>query len=434
MLLYQTSYPQYCEILSGIVNFRLVFLFGSPYTEKWEGMGMDYLAFSKKYFSATGIPANLYKDGHVLYSSLGELLGIEPQDAWTIYEPDRNPEFSAINPNLEYGHIRIEGTGYDLFLGPIFTSPVSEELVHEYFVDSRTPPEHQEAVAEMLYAIPINSHPHFVRMLTLLHYVLNGKEVRIEDFYAEDEAKTVQRSAAALEKSIESKENETRHNSYDFERKLYHVIAQGDPKRLKSFLESSQEIPTMGKVARTPLRQAKNIFIELATKVGMLGAIPGGVDVERTYQLVDLYILECEQLQTIDEIKRLQYIMLMDFCKRAGEAQLPEGISAEIYRCMTYIQSHTNEPIGIEDVAEEIHRSSSYLMRRFKAELGMSVGDYITKCKLEEACDLLVYSEHSLAEISAYLGYSSQSYFQNVFKKQFGMTPMQYRKQNRRSG
>ena len=64
----------------------------------------------------------------------------------------------------------------------------------------------------------------------------------------------------------------------------------------------------------------------------------------------------------------------------------------------------------------------------------MSVGEYITRCKLQEACDMLVYSDRTLAEISAYLGYSSQSYFQNVFKKRFDMTPMQYRKQNRKLG
>lgn len=83
-------------------------------------------------------------------------------------------------------------------------------------------------------------------------------------------------------------------------------------------------------------------------------------------------------------------------------------------------------------MAAQVHLSSSYLMRRFKAETGMRVGDYITKCKLEEACDLLVYGERTLAEISAYLGYSSQSYFQNVFKKQYGITPMQYRKRHRK--
>ena len=43
-------------------------------------------------------------------------------------------------------------------------------------------------------------------------------------------------------------------------------------------------------MANTPLRHAKNLFIATTTKVGMLGAIPGGLDIEKTYQLMDLYI------------------------------------------------------------------------------------------------------------------------------------------------
>ena len=140
---------------------------------------------------------------------------------------------------------------------------------------------------------------------------------------------------------------------------------------------------------------------------------------------------ECEQMQTAADVRRLQYVMLMDFTRRCGAAKLPEGVSEEVYRCMSYIQSHTNMPLGVEDVADQIHRSSSWLMRRFRAELGMSVGDYITKCKMDEACELLTYSDRTLSQISAYLGYSSQSYFQNVFRKQLGMTPMQYRRQGR---
>ena len=60
-----------------------------------------------------------------------------------------------------------------------------------------------------------------------------------------------------------------------------------------------------------------------------------------------------------------------------GAAKLPKGVSAEINRCMNYIQSHTNGTVTVEDVAAQVHRSSSYLMRRFKAETGMRVGDYI---------------------------------------------------------
>lgn len=397
------------------------------------GVGLDYLAFCKKLFSATGIPVVLYHEGHVVYSALDELLGTQPKDEWTIYTPTRNPEFSAINPDLEYGHIRVEGTGYDLFLGPVFTSPVTEALVREFFVDTKTAPEHQEAVAELLYAIPITSHPQFIRYLIFLHLCLNHKEITIEDFYAESETVANERGTKILNKAVEAKENEQRRSSYAFELELYHRIQAGDPDRLKRFLEQTQQFPDEGKTARSPLRHAKNTFIGLTAKVGVLAAIPGGMDAERVYQLTDLYMMECEQMQTLEEIHRLQYIMLMDFCERCGAAKLPKGVSQEIYRCMTYIRSHTNAHIGVEDVAQEINRSSSYLMRRFKAELDMSVGDYITKCKLDEACDLLTYSDRSLAEISAYLGYSSQSYFQNVFKKQFGITPMQFRKENRKA-
>ncbi len=393
---------------------------------------MDNIAFCKHFFAATGIPTVLYFEGHIVYSALAEHLSLQPKDDWIIYTPSRNPEFASINPDLEYGHVRIEGTGYDLFIGPLFTVPVTEELAREFLEDSKVPPEYWEAAKEILYGLPAGSHPQFIRYLRFLHLCLNHKEADTEDFFAEESNRSADRSARALHTAVAAKEDESPQNSYDFEKKLYRVIELGDTDRLRMFLEKTQEFPREGKIARTPLRQAKNILIGVAEKAGLLGAIPGGVDVERVYQLMNLYILECEQMQTIDEVRRLQYIMLMDFCQRAGQARLPKGISAEIRQCMNYIQSHTNEALAVADVAAQIHRSSSYLMRRFKAETGIKVGDYITKCKLEEACDLLVYGERSLAEISAYLGYSSQSYFQNVFKKQLGITPTQYRKQHQK--
>lgn len=165
-----------------------------------------------------------------------------------------------------------------------------------------------------------------------------------------------------------------------------------------------------------------------AAKAGMLGAIPGGLDIEKTYQLMDLYIQECEKLQTIGDVKYLQYSMIQDFCRHTSDAHIPEGISSEVYTCMNYIRCHTNESLGIEDIAWQIHRSRSYVRKRFKEELGINIGAYIARCKLEEAKALLTYSDKSLTEISNYLCFSSQSYFQNVFKKKYGLTPMQYRK------
>lgn len=138
-------------------------------------------------------------------------------------------------------------------------------------------------------------------------------------------------------------------------------------------------------------------------------------------------IQECEQLQTLKEINDLQYQMLFDFCEKAGETHIPSGISADIYACMNYIRSHTNEAIRLEDVAAHIDRSTSFIAKKFKSELGFNPGAYISRCKLEEAKSLLTFTEKSLTEISNYLCYSSQAHFQTAFKKKYGMTPRQYR-------
>ena len=149
---------------------------------------------------------------------------------------------------------------------------------------------------------------------------------------------------------------------------------------------------------------------------------------------IDYYIQECEHQDRIEHIERLQYSMVLDFCQRCADTHIPAGVSPDVYRSMMYIRNHTNESLSIEAVAAHVHRSPSYLMKHFKSELGVHMGAYITRCKLEEAKSLLAYSGKTLAEISSYLCFSSQPYFQNVFKKQYGLTPLAYRRQMRGGG
>ena len=164
--------------------------------------------------------------------------------------------------------------------------------------------------------------------------------------------------------------------------------------------------------------------------IGMMAAIPAGMDAELTYQLIDSYVLDCERAATVPEIDRLQLSAAMDFCRRLGELRLPAGISREVYTCMSYIRNHVNTPLSLDDVAASIGRSVSYTGNLFKKETGQTLGNYIAECRLEEAKSLLYYTDMTLAEISSYLCFSSQSYFQNVFKKEYGVTPMQYRRQH----
>ncbi len=391
---------------------------------------MDYISFCRNFFAATNIPVSLIKNDKPVYSALGEMLSVPPPSPaqWELFPLERNPVFCALTPDIEYGRVHVDGTDYDIIVGPAFSVPLTDQLIRQCMREFMLTSDYREQLAECLASIPRTSQLQFAKYLAFLYQCLNHKEADIDDFFGEDKANMTERNQRQINQRVDDAENATLHNSYQFELEMYQHIKEGNVPRLKEFFNSNTILIKEGKLASSPVRHAKNLFIITASKVGVLGAIPGGVDVETTYQLIDFYIQECEQLQTMEEISRLQYMMVLDFCQRAGDTHIPEGVSSEVYQCMNYIRSHTNEPISIDDVARQAHRSSSHMMRRFKEELGFQIGAFITRCKLEEAKSLLTYSEKSLAEISNYLCFSSQSYFQNVFKKQYGITPMQYRK------
>lgn len=389
---------------------------------------MDYIQFCKNYFSITGIPTHFADSGGVLYSTLSDQMQTNAVSPVAIYPAEKNPEFRSLSPDIVYGSVQIESTGEYIFLGPVFSVPLTEELIRQFMREGSTPLDRKEELTEILASIPRLTHTQFCEHLVFLHQCLNNKEITVPDLLSLAIPNQSEQDEAHLDSIVKNMESKELHNTYYYEMNLYQHVRNGNVNELNEFLSSTHFIPKSGSLARTPLRHAKNLFITFAAKLGISGAIPGGVDIEKTYQLMDLYIQECEKLQSIESIHALQYSMLIDFCRRSGETKIPDGISPEVYICINYIRSHTNEPISVNDVAQQIHRSPSYIMKKFKTELGFTIGAFITRCKLEEAKSLLTYSPKSLAEISNYLCFSSQPHFQTLFKKQYHITPLEYRK------
>lgn len=80
---------------------------------------------------------------------------------------------------------------------------------------------------------------------------------------------------------VEDKEEGNVHNTYYFELELYQIIKNGNTDALKKFLSATRAPLKEGKMAGAPLRHAKNLFISAVVKAGIMGAIPGGVDIEK---------------------------------------------------------------------------------------------------------------------------------------------------------
>ena len=177
------------------------------------------------------------------------------------------------------------------------------------------------------------------------------------------------------------------------------------------------------------MRQAKNIFLGLVSLVGKTAAIPGGMDDEEAYTLIDLYAQECEQAPTVEAVKLLQYNMLLDFTQRVAREKLPPHLSPEIAQCVQFLRGHLFGTVGIDEAAGWVGKSRAWLTRKFKEEMGQSFGEFQSYLRTQEAKRLLRYTDISLSEIAGMLGFSSQAYFHSFFKKAVGMTPSEFRKQ-----
>lgn len=93
-----------------------------------------------------------------------------------------------------------------------------------------------------------------------------------------------------------------------------------------------------------------------------------------------------------------------------------------------YINNHFREEISLELLNEKAFMNKFYLVHAFKQYKGISPINYLIQLRIKEAKELLSTTNYSISQISESSGFSSQSYFSQVFKKETGMTPNEYRK------
>ena len=91
------------------------------------------------------------------------------------------------------------------------------------------------------------------------------------------------------------------------------------------------------------------------------------------------------------------------------------------------INERYSELLGIDELAEGLQVNKSYLIRRFKKEVGVPPGRYLQTIRVGRAKKLLTKPQYTLEVIAALCGFSCANYFCKVFKKETGETPTAFR-------
>lgn len=110
---------------------------------------------------------------------------------------------------------------------------------------------------------------------------------------------------------------------------------------------------------------------------------------------------------------------------------LPDGQSTgdrRLYEVLEWIRHHIKENISLDDVADAFHYSKVYLARYFKSKMGITMQQYIARCRISAAKKLLCETDKTVREIAFSLGFPDDKYFLRLFKQCEAMTPKQFRR------
>lgn len=92
-----------------------------------------------------------------------------------------------------------------------------------------------------------------------------------------------------------------------------------------------------------------------------------------------------------------------------------------------YMNKNYSSPIKVQDIARFINIHPTYLQKLFKKEMKCTIVSYLNTIRINYSKQYLLNSKYLITEIPYYVGINSAQYFINLFKKETGMTPLQFR-------
>ena len=365
---------------------------------------------------------------------LNPLYKNEKQNLFTVleFEPEKSYSNPVIRKTYFYeNYILISVVHDDLFEGTVIIGPSLPYVLFEQKINGLINDFHvfaqREQVVHYYHSTPVIPYEKLLKVSVMAFFLITQTLISSETVTKQN----LDRGQLGDSKDHKLFTNTTKreqphavHHDPLLEKKLLSIIREGRVEELKSFTKMEEE--STGVLSKSSyIRSKKNVTIAgitLATRA----SIEGGLHPEIAFSLSDRYIQRLEDLKTIKEIDHLAGEAFFTFTEKVRQVK-EDRFSITITNCKNYIYNNRYEKLTHDDVANQAELSHSYLSILFKKEVGISVSDYIQRVKIDEAKNLIEYTNTPLSEIGSLLNFSDQSYFTKVFKKHTGITPKQYK-------
>jgi len=259
----------------------------------------------------------------------------------------------------------------------------------------------------------------------MANYIVNAawqsmqrkKELELQQTLLNDEI--------ATRKSLEEKLNSQSLNYYiEKEKSLVGKIRLGDLDECRRIFKVMLA-DILADQEKNSLAVVRARVFELVVVVSR-ASVEAGVNSERPMGINAAFLQELGTCYSTEEINTAALKVLERYFKEIQTNSKTKNRLA-IEGIKGFIRNNYNRNLTLEEIADSVYLSPYYVSRIFKESQSITVMDYVTRVKLDEAKKMLGNTRYKIDEIAVRLGYSDASYFSKVFKKNEGMTPTQFR-------
>nr|WP_090892995.1 AraC family transcriptional regulator [Evansella caseinilytica] len=145
------------------------------------------------------------------------------------------------------------------------------------------------------------------------------------------------------------------------------------------------------------------------------------------------HIIVEKRRPSFEENKELSGYLLQALCLYLERAvnETAQSVSRPyaVTKMMRYIEEHATAMLKIEDVANSAGLSVSRAVHLFKSSVGKTIIEYAQEIRLSTAINQMKYTSMTLEHIAENCGFGNYPYFYRVFKKKYGISPGEYRRQ-----
>ena len=333
----------------------------------------------------------------------------------------------------EYGcsylFLKLPGSSRYFFIGPYLLSLPDEQWIASKIKSLSL--ENEKARWMQLYytSLPLLENENFLLTMvgTLADCIWGGPEqytMEYVEYAIPDRREPVAYTTAPIQAGEMAFDLVTLEKNYANENRLMDAISKGKIHLINAVADTVFNNGAQSRLSDS-LRDRKNNLVILKTLLRK-AAEYGGVHPLHIHHLSSHYAGKIENIRTIRESLTLQEAMIRSFCQLVKKHSL-NRYSDYVAQTITLVQYDLTADLRLKTIAERLNVNASYLSRIFHQEYGCTLTEFINKQRIDHSIRLLQTTNRTVVDIASECGIQDVNYFIKLFKKQTGLTPVQFR-------